>query len=85
MMFGSIVVSGIGMIADCGFSQRNTTIAALSLSIGIGFTQIPEIYQQLPALFRDIFSSNPVANVFVIAIVMSLILPKERAEKQKEN
>lgn len=85
MMFGSIVVSGIGMIADCGFSQRNTTIAALSLSIGIGFTQIPEIYQQLPALFRDIFSSNPVANVFVIAIVMSLILPKEREENTKEN
>ena len=85
MMFGSIVVSGIGMIADCGFSQRNTTIAALSLSIGIGFTQIPEIYQQLPALFRDVFSSNPVANVFVIAIVMSLVLPKEREEKQKEN
>ncbi len=85
MMFGSIVVSGIGMIADCGFSQRNTTIAALSLSIGIGFTQIPEIYQQLPTLFRDVFSSNPVANVFVIAIVMSLILPKEREEKQKEN
>lgn len=73
------------MIADCGFSQRNTTIAALSLSIGIGFTQIPEIYQQLPALFRDIFSSNPVANVFVIAIVMSLILPKEREENTKEN
>lgn len=85
MMFGSIVVSGIGMIADCGFSQRNTTIAALSLSIGIGFTQIPEIYQQLPALFRDIFSSNPVANVFVIAIIMSLVLPKDKEEKQKEN
>lgn len=85
MMFGSIVVSGIGMIADCGFSQRNTTIAALSLSIGIGFTQIPEIYQQLPTLFRDVFSSNPVANVFVIAIIMSLVLPKDKEEKQKEN
>ncbi|MCI5972204.1 MAG: purine/pyrimidine permease, partial [Anaerococcus sp.] len=85
MMFGSLVVSGIGMIADCGFSQRNTTIAALSLSIGIGFTQIPEIYQQLPTLFRDVFSSNPVANVFVIAIIMSLVLPKDKEEKQKEN
>ncbi|MBK5648525.1 MAG: hypothetical protein I4N51_16785 [Acinetobacter sp.] len=55
------------------------------MSIGIGFTQIPEIYQQLPALFRDIFSSNPVANVFVIAIIMSLVLPKDKEEKQKEN
>ena len=30
------------MVADCGFSQRNITIAALSLSIGIGFTTASE-------------------------------------------
>ena len=42
MMFGSIVVSGMQMIAACGFSQRNITIAALSLSVGIGFTSASE-------------------------------------------
>ena len=39
MMFGTIVISGLQMISNCGYSQRNITIAALSLSIGIGFTQ----------------------------------------------
>lgn len=91
MMFGSIVVSGMNMIARCGFTQRNTTIAALSLSIGIGFTQMPEIYRTLPALARDVFSGNPVANVFVIALILSLLLPKgeddlkiEKEIKEKE-
>ena len=36
MMFGTIVVSGMNMIGKCGFNQRNTIIAALSISIGIG-------------------------------------------------
>ncbi len=33
MMFGTIVVSGLQMIGKCGYSQRNITIIALSLSV----------------------------------------------------
>ena len=36
MMFGTITVSGIQMISKAGFSQRNITIVALSLAVGIG-------------------------------------------------
>lgn len=43
MMFGTILTSGIEMIARAGFTQRNITIAALSLSVGIGFTAASEI------------------------------------------
>lgn len=82
MMFGSIVVSGMGMIAKCGFTHRNNTIAALSLSIGVGFTQMPDIYKTLPALARDVFSENPVANVFVIALILSLVLPKGEEDRK---
>ncbi|MDD7305795.1 MAG: nucleobase:cation symporter-2 family protein [Peptoniphilaceae bacterium] len=81
MMFGSIVISGMGMIARCGFTHRNTTISALSLSIGIGFTQMPEIYNVFPKLLRDVFSGNPVANVFVIALILSFILPEKEDDK----
>lgn len=35
IMFGNIVISGLQMISNCGFSQRNITIAALSLSVGM--------------------------------------------------
>ncbi|WP_307973989.1 nucleobase:cation symporter-2 family protein [uncultured Dialister sp.] len=48
MMFGSIVVSGVRMLGDCGYSQRNMSIAALSLSIGLGFTQTPPDFPYFP-------------------------------------
>lgn len=77
MMFGTIVVSGMHMIGKCGYTQRNTVIVALSLSVGLGFTQVPEIFNYLPSLIRDIFSQNPVATVFILAISLNLVLPKE--------
>ena len=86
MMFGSIVVSGMQMIAACGFSQRNITIAALSLSVGIGFTSASEadIWSRFPELLRSVFAENVVAVVFVVSIVLSLLLPKDMDIKKPE-
>ena len=77
MMFGNIVISGLQMIGACGFTQRNITIAALSLSIGLGFTQVPEMFNIFPSIIRTIFAENCVAVVFLAAIIMNLIMPKE--------
>ena len=77
MMFGNIVVSGLQMLSKCGFTQRNITIAALSLSIGLGFTQVPEIFAIFPQMVQNVFAENCVAVVFLVAIIMNLILPKE--------
>lgn len=76
MMFGTIVVSGLQMMGKCGYSQRNITIAALSLSIGIGFTQVPEIFSIFPKLVQTVFAENCVAVVFIVAIILNLVLPK---------
>lgn len=75
MMFGMIVVSGIGMLADCGFSERNKIIISLSLSIGIGFTQIPSLFNIFSDSVKNIFAENCVAMVFILAIVLDFILP----------
>lgn len=77
MMFGNIVISGLQMIGACGFSQRNITIAALSLSIGLGFTQVPDMFNIFPDITRTIFAENCVAVVFLAAIFMNLIMPKD--------
>ena len=55
MMFGTILVSGIQMISKAGFSQRNVTIVALSLAIGIGFTSASEtqIWSIFPQVIQD--------------------------------
>ena len=80
MMFGSIVTTGIQMVGKCGFSQRNVTITALSLSIGLGFTQVPQIFSRFPDMFKIVFAENCVAVVFIVAIVLNLILPKNMGE-----
>ena len=72
MMFGTILTSGMQMIANCGFTQRNITIVAMALSIGIGFTTTSEsgIWAEFSPVVQSVFSAN------VVAIIMNLILPK---------
>ncbi|MBR5508942.1 MAG: purine permease [Lachnospiraceae bacterium] len=78
MMFGTIMVSGIQMLAKAGFTQRNIIIAALSLSVGIGFTSASEIdlWHIFPEIIQSVFSANVVAVVFVVSIVLNLFLPE---------
>lgn len=79
MMFGTILTSGIEMIAKAGFNQRNVTIVALSLAVGIGFTSGTEadIWHIFPQIIQDVFAGNCVAVVFVVSIILSLVLPKD--------
>ena len=86
MMFGTIMVSGIQMIAKAGFTQRNITIAALSLSVGIGFTATSEIdlWRIFPEVVQSVFSANVVAVVFVVSIILNLILPQNMEVEQAE-
>ena len=77
MMFGNIIVSGFQMIARAGFSQRNILIAALSLAVGIGFTQVSALFANFPELIQSVFAQNCVAVVFLVAVVANLVLPKD--------
>lgn len=80
IMFGSIVVSGLHMIAKCGYNQRNMIIVALSLSVGIGFTQAPDIFNIFPEIVRNVLAENCVAVVFITALILNLVLPKSMEE-----
>lgn len=77
IMFGAIIVSGVTMLSKCGLDQRNTLIAAASFAIGIGVTQVDGFFSHMPQVIGDIFSGNPVAGVFVISLILSLVLPKK--------
>ncbi len=78
MMFGTILTAGMEMISKAGFNQRNITIVALSLSVGIGFTTASEtgIWDIFPEIIQKIFAGNVVAVVFVVAVILNLVLPK---------
>ena len=78
MMFGSIMYAGFGMLAKCGFSDRNMVIVALSLSIGLGFTQATEMFAIFPQIVQTVFAENCVAVVFLLAVILNLVLPQEK-------
>ena len=72
------MVSGVQMLARAGFNQRNTTIAALSLSVGIGATSATEagIWHVFPQIIQDVFGGNCVAVVFVVSILAGFTAAK---------
>ena len=78
MVFGTILTSGIEMISKAEFNQRNVTIVALSLAVGIGFTSGTEadIWHIVPQIVQDVFAGNCVAVIFIVSIILSLVLPK---------
>lgn len=78
MMFGSILFAGFGMLAKCGFGNRNMIISSLSLSVGLGFTSASQMFGIFPEVIRTIFAENCVAVVFMISVVLNLLLPKEQ-------
>lgn len=78
MVLGQILVSGVEMIAEAGFTTRNKLIAAISLSLAIGFTTSTEagIWSRFPLAIQTMFSQNVVAVIFTIALLLNLVLPR---------
>ena len=44
----------------------------------MGFTQVSDIFVHFPALLQSVFVGNSVALVFLVALVLSLVLPKDK-------
>lgn len=83
MMFGSILYEGVKMLKDCVFDDRNMIIVSLSFCIGVGLTQTSgNFFAAFPSAVGDIFNGNAVAGVFVVALLLSLILPKEKQSQE---
>ena len=82
IVLGQIMVSGFQMVSDAGFTTRNKLIASLSLAIGIGFTTSSElgIWTSFPTVIQSIFGQNIVAVIFVTALFLNLVLPKNMDE-----
>ena len=79
IMFGSIMMSGVKMLQEAGLNNRSTLIAATSICLGVGVTEVDGFFDNLPAVFGDVFAGNMVAGVFVVGLIMELCLPKDPA------
>ena len=83
-VFATITMTGIRMITDGGFSARKSTVVGLSVALGVGITQVPGCLggNGFPDWVATVFGSSSVVVATLMAILLNLILPKEKAPAQ---
>ena len=77
VMFGAVAASGINILAGVNLDRRALLIIAISLALGLGVAQVPQILEHLPELCRNIFSSG-VATGGIAALLLNIILPESK-------
>lgn len=86
MMFGSIMYEGMKMLKECEFNDRTMILVSLAFCIGVGLTQTDgNFFAAFPQAVGDIFNGNAVAGVFVVSLLLSFVLPKEKKETNNES
>jgi xanthine permease XanP len=84
VMFGTIAVAGIDIIASTKVDRRTLIIVAASLALGIGVVYVPEILDDKPAIIRNIFSSG-IATGGLTAMLLNWFFPKESTDDLDES
>jgi len=74
VMFGSIAVAGLNIVASTGLDRRSIIIVAVSLALGLSVVYTPEVLADKPALIRNVFSSG-ISTGGLTAIVLNIVLP----------
>ncbi|RKS85810.1 xanthine permease XanP [Orbus hercynius] len=77
VMFGTIAASGVRIVSRVPLNRRAMMIIALSLGIGLGVSQKPEIFQFMPDWVKSLFSSG-IAAGGLTAIVLNFLFPEEK-------
>ncbi|MGB3138759.1 MAG: nucleobase:cation symporter-2 family protein [Nodosilinea sp.] len=86
VMFGSIAVAGLNIVASTGLDRRSAVIVAVSLALGLGVVYSPDIFADKPALIKNVFSSG-ISTGGLTAILLNIILPgrpRVRTEANRE-
>ena len=78
IMFSSIVISGIQLITREPLTARNITIISVALGLGYGVGANSALLNNLPELLRLTFGGSGIVPAAVVAIVLNIVLPKER-------
>ncbi len=79
-VFASIAMTGVKLITAAPMNYRNTTIVGLSIALGMGVTQANAALASFPAWVTTIFGKSPVVLATITAIILNLVLPREKKE-----
>ena len=84
MMFSSIVISGIQLITKEPLTGRNLSIVAVALGVGYGMGANTGILAHAPQAIQLIFGGSGIVPAAMVAILLNILLPKEKAAEKVE-
>jgi xanthine permease XanP len=84
IMFGTVAVAGIKILAEAGLHRRNMLIVAISLGLGIGVAVVPEVLLSLPKSLHLIFESSITVGA-LSAILLNIFLPEDPSAEEEED
>ncbi|MEH6493798.1 uracil-xanthine permease family protein [Halopseudomonas sp.] len=82
VLFSTIAVAGVRILASQEMTLRRVYIMAVSFGLALGVTLVPEATQHLPSLLKQVFAT-PITLAGLSAIFLSLVIPEE-AEAEVE-
>ncbi len=78
-IFAMIIVNGLKLIAQAGFSERNMMILGIAFGLGYGFGSFPEATKVLPGWIKWMFEDTMVC-VCTTAMIATLVFPPDEKE-----
>lgn len=79
IMFSSIAISGIQLITKEPLGARNMTIVSVALGLGYGLGANNAVLSGLPQSVQLIFGGSGIVPAALVAILLNILLPKEKA------
>ena len=80
-VFASIAMTGVKLITAEPMTYRSTSIVGFAIALGMGITQANAALATFPAWVTTIFGKSPVVVATITAVILNLILPKEKENK----
>ena len=74
VLFGTIAVAGIRILATQHIDRKKVYIMAVSFGLGLGVTLVPDATQNLPTFLKQVVAT-PITLAGLSAIILSLLIP----------
>lgn len=81
IIFSQITLTGIGILTSEPLTDRSKLIVGLSLSFGLGLTQVPEAMAALPDSVASLFGGSSIVISCLVALALNLILPSSKLKQ----
>lgn len=83
VLFGTIAVAGIRILATQEMTRRRVYIMAISFGLGLGVTLVPDATQHMPEFLKQVVAT-PITLAGLSAILLSLLLPEDEPAPDAE-